>query len=334
MGLSLGSVANALQGIYHQVRTNDDNRTFDTNSAGQLPGYRQNTAPVATPSYTPSTTKTDTSAKDKQLADLVSSNKALEAQIAAQPRLPFYNTSAAYAQAQKTATASVNPVYIDKMNAYIKKQELQRAQQTEQTNFTKGQIDTGLTQTLEDTATGRIRTGEDAATKQAGIDMSEGNYQLNEGTQFDRARTALLGEVANANLTTSGIGAQQEATAVSDRNQASKEQSQQFEAERQATETLKTRTFADIGKSEDRAKGDATSKKAQKDMDLKQFIDMGDLERADEQVKNESERLSAIRSEASNQYKIGVANFIQSLMGSGARDQDVALATQRYSGLY
>lgn len=295
-------------------------------------GLGSNKKPTITsvPTYNPSTTKIDTSAYDKEIAASSARIKELQASLAAQPKLPFFDTSAAWAKAQKGAEKAWNPVYVDKLNQYLEKARLKRAQTQEQTTINKGNIATGLDQTLEDVLTGRSRTAEDAVTGTKDSLASEAFDQKTGGTAFDRARTALLGEVANAGLTTSGIGAQQESNAVKDRNITEGEQSRQYKGQRDAIETLKTRTFEDLDKTESRAKTTAEGQTKQQDVDLKNFIDNAGIEEKEFRTENELSRLGSVASEVGNQYQLGVADFIKRLIGSGTRAQDIALAQQVY----
>lgn len=326
------ALSRGARGAVAQVNPFDQSRTWETTQMGVNPGYRQAATPSSTPSYQPSSTaRADTSALDKQLADSNSALKALQAQIASQPRLPFYDTSAAWARAQKGAENAVNPVYVDKLNAYLNKARVKRQQTEEQTNINKQNIQTGLQQSLEDIGVQRKRTGEDAATSTADTVASEAFDQEQGGTAFDRARTALLGEISNAGLTSSGIGRQIESQAVNDRNLQEGEATRQYEGKRKAIDTLKNRTFEDLSTSETRSKGEAEGKTKQQDIDLRNFIDNAGLEEGEFRTQNEAERLSAVSGEVNNQYKVGAAQFIQSLIGSGARAQDIALAQQVYA---
>lgn len=318
----------ALRGAVHQVNPFDGNRTFDTNAAGKMPGYRQaNDGP--TPSYATGSGGLDTSAYDREIEASRKATDALRAQMAAQPRLPMYDSAGAWARAQKGAEGVVNPVYLDKLNQYLEKAKLKRTQVEEQTGMNKEGIQTELNQTLDDTATARTRTGEDAATNMADISATEGEFQKSSGTQFDRARQALLDSMGD--FSSSGIVKQQDTNVIADRNREEAAQTRQFEKERSATETLKSRTFEDLSKTEDRAQNSATSKTKQVDVDLKNFIDTAALDETDYRLQNETERQGAVGNEVNNQYSIGVRDFINSLVGSGARAQDIALAQQVYA---
>ncbi|HET8708927.1 MAG TPA: hypothetical protein VFL85_01460 [Candidatus Saccharimonadales bacterium] len=259
-------------------------------------------------------------------------NQRLLAQLAAQPKLPYYNTTAALTSAQKKATSLVNPVYVDNLNRYLAKQQAGIGQQTELTGLNKKSLQTALEQTLQDTELNKQRTQEDLTTKLGDINQTETNYQTDEGAAFDKARTALLGNIANSGLTTSGIGQQQEAQAITDRNQASKEQTQQFSNQRRDVNTLATRTFADLETGATRAKSDTTAKQHVEDVNLKDYIQNAKLDEKDFRASNEQARLDAVAKATGQQYQAGLAKFIAGLIGSGARAQDIALAKSVYGG--
>lgn len=281
---------------------------------------------TSTPVYTPPST----SNLDAQIAALNAQTRALQNQLAAQPRLPYYNTSAAWATAQKAAQGVVDPVYTDKLNQYLQKEQLGIKQSTEQQQAQAADIQTQLQQALQDVATGRTRTGQDQATQLGDVATNETNYQTNEGRAFDQARTALLGGISNAGLTTSGIGKQQETQAITDRNVASGQQTGQFETARRDINTNATRTFEDLSTTENRSNVKATTDTAASQKALQDFIDNAKLDEQGFRTQNEADRLGALATESGNQYKSQVANFIASLVGSGARAQDIALAQQIY----
>lgn len=255
---------------------------------------------------------------------------AIQAQVAALPKLPAYDTTAAYASAQKAATAAVDPVYQDKLNQYLQQEQLTTAETTRKEGETEAGIATTLGQQTEDNATNRTRTGEDQTTKIGDVNTNEGNFQQDSGTAFDRARSALLGTVAGSGLTTSGIGQGQVAASTADRNQAEKEQTQTFDASRRDINTAATRTFADLATSDTRNTSAAATNTTQAKEGLQDYIDNANLDEQNFRTTNESDRQAAISGATQQEYSTGVNNFIASLIGSGARSQDVQLAKEIY----
>lgn len=322
------SIASVAKGALAQVNPFDKGATYGTYNNGLSAKPTATPSYVSAPSYQPSNVGIDTSAYDKQIADSNNAIKALQSQLATQPKLPFYDTAAAYSRAQATASANVSPVYLDKLNQYLDKARLARTQTEQQTDINKQNIATGLTQTLQDTATNRVRTDEDTRNTLADLKASEAFDQQQGGTQFDRARTALL--QSEGQYGGSGLVAQQEDQAIQDRNATEAEQTRQYTKQREATNTLANRTFEDLGKSETRAKGEAQGKTQSEDINLKNFIDNQAVDETSFRTGNEADRLAAIANDTNNQYNVGVAQFISGLIGGGARAQDIALAQQVY----
>lgn len=325
------NILNNLQGAYHQLLPGD-NRTYATNSAAESASKKKTTT-TTKPKY--NTGNDDAAAKmiadlQKSLAGYDSTTAALRAQLAAQPRLPTFDYSANYARAQSTAASTVNPVYEDKLNQYLKGKQLKINQQTETSTRNKEDIGTALAQALEDAATERNRTSEDTETTLGDITANEGSFQRQEGRQFDAARTALLGDVANAGLTESGLGQGSVATATTDRNLASEDQTREFNNQRRDTNTAFTRKMSDLDKVEGRQKGSSARKTEDEDIALRNFIDNQNYDEELFRVQNETERAGAINSATQSAYDRIIAQTIASLAGSGSRAQDIALFKQVY----
>lgn len=321
------SVSSVLKGVVAQVNPLDHGATYGTYNKPVTPTSTSTTAPgYGTSTYT----NPDLAKANADAAAATANYNAIKAQLAVQPRLPIYNTSQAWATAQKQAESHQNPVYQDKLNAYLQKAAVARQQTEAQTATNKQGIQTDLSQNLEDIGTQRTRVGEDTATNLADLNASQAFDQQQGGTQFDRMRSALLGDVANSGLTTSGLGAQQEDNAITDRNATEAEQGRQYTGKKDAANLNLKRTNQDLDVNTTRSQGSAVARTAQEDTNLKNFIDNASLDEQSERASNEAERLSAISGDTGNYYKTGVADFIQSLIGSGARAQDIQLAQQVY----
>lgn len=279
----------------------------------------------------------DTSATDKRIAELMKSiaggNAALraaQAELAARPRLPSFNSSAARAQADATAASTVNPVYQDKLNRYIQGKNLRVGQQTEIRTRNKQDIASALAQALEDITTGRVRTGEDAALKTGDIQAEEDTWQRQEGREFERARVALLGDLADAGLTESGIGQGAADDAVTDRNIASEAQEREYGEQKRDVELFRNRTLADLDTKEVREKGGAARRTENEEVALRQFVEEENWKEQDFRAINEAERVAAVTEASRSAYANIIAQTIASLAGSGARSQDIALFKQVY----
>lgn len=256
---------------------------------------------------------------------------ALQAQIAAQPKLPYYDIGAARAQASNTAASVVNPVYQDKINKFLAKAAEARTQKTTDINRGKEDLTTALTQSLEDTATNRTRTSQDVASKIGETNYQEGQFQNADAAQFDATnRDARVG-LADAGLTTSGLGSQKLEQLQLDRNTQSADQLRTFENQRQTQELFKTRTFEDLGTKDTRSTQLTDRQKEGLDIDLNNFIVNQGLDEQGFRADTEAERLNAMFQATEQSYQSQVGQFIASLINSGARSQDIALAQQVYA---
>lgn len=270
----------------------------------------------------------------KQLADSAAQLRALQYQMAQQPKIHNYDIAGANARARAAAESAVNPYYSKKLNDFLAQEEVKKQRANENFNVQTRDIEQALQDALQTSEIGRTRTTEDTASKLGEIGAQENFFQETEGTQFDRARSALLNQTAQSGLLGSGLGAQQDANAISDRNVKSAEQTRGFDTQRQATELFKTRTFEDLARSDTLSQRGATQNKEKVKIDLdRQLQDIG-FETEQFKYSNEAERLNALLQEESRQNKLGVANFIAGLQGKGVNSRDLAATAQFYGSLF
>lgn len=333
------ALGNILRGIGHQINPFDAGRTYDTNAAGRNPGYRQATpAPAAPPfvirSGQSAFNEWRNPAQDALNRDLLAaqnaSTAAMNAQIAAMPKLPSFDILGNYNRAKTQAEATQRPRYDQMWQNFINEQGIKKTAAQSQAALGKERIGSEQRQTKEDISTNRTRTAEDVATALERIGLGEAMFQSDEGREFDVARRGLQEQVAGSGLTTSGLGQAAIDEQVNRRNEVSERQTQEFEVQRQAKELFKNRTFADLERGELRA--DEKALLSNKGIDLDLDTQLKELA-AEEQTKRfdwEADLLSAIGTETSRLNKEGVAQFINSLVGSGARAQDIALAKEIY----
>ncbi len=167
---SFGSVANNLQGVYHQLMPGDS-QTYKTNQAASAKyDYKPPSATVATRPSSPAASPGDSAAAraiaalQAQLSQGNAALAATRAQIAAMPKLPSFDYAGSYARAGQMAASTVNPVYTDKLNRYLEKNAAERGQQTTTRTRNKEDIATALAQALQDSTDTRTRTNEDVET--------------------------------------------------------------------------------------------------------------------------------------------------------------------------
>lgn len=255
---------------------------------------------------------------------------ALRQRLEAMPRLPIYNTTEAWARAERTATAAVNPVYQDKLNNALAKFNQQRRNQQTVTKRGKEDLDIRQRQLMEDIGTQKQRTSEDVESQLAESRHQEALFQDVEGTQFDRANRQARTELAQAGLTMSGLGQQRLAEMEAERNLESAEQVRGFENERAAQELFRTRTFEDLdikGK-----RGQQATERAKKDLDiaLDNFLKNIAFQEQEFRWQNEQDRLAAIAQATTSAYNTEIRNWLSNLANEGWRPQDIQAAYQVY----
>lgn len=278
-----------------------------------------------------SATAARTSQGDREWMNSLNSQiRALQNQIAQTPKLPNFDIMANYNRAKGAAEAAVNPLYTKKLNDFLARQGQLRTRKQQEADITRGTIDTRLQQELEDTATGRARTSEDVAGALEQIGRGEERFQDQEGEQFDTAARDMAALVASSGLATSGLGRQQQANQVRERNRASGEQVEGFDIQRKAKELFKNRTFEDLAKTDVRAQLGATKQKEQVKFDLDAYLEDIAYEEQKGKFDIENERLRDVGQRSAEEAGAGVNQFIASLAGGGWRPQDIALAKQVY----
>lgn len=284
-------------------------------------------APQSAQTTAPTVPQADPNA---QLAAYAAQLKALQNQVAAQPKIYSYNVADASAKARAAAEQAVNPYYTQQLNKYLQQEQLtqQRAQQDAATGNT--QIDQALQDALDASNTQRTRTTQDVATKLGDVANASNYYQNTEGNTFDKARTSLLTNLAQSGLTTSGLGQQQANEQIANRNVESGQQTRSFNAQSEALNTLKTRTYEDLATGDTQSTRNAGQKKAQVQVDLDRALQDASNQFANDQGTNEYNRLTALSQEEQRQYQLGVNNFIQALAGQGARAQDITATRSLY----
>lgn len=250
------------------------------------------------------------------------------AAVAAQPKLLYRDTNAAWQTAQNSAASSVNPVYNDYLNNFIERQRVGLFQTKAEVGAQKGALDTTLTQTNEDIALGKAHSTQDTATTIAQNKLNEGNWQTTEGAQSylqeEQARTAM------GDQGTAGRGAGQLGEAKTTRNQTSKVNTQAFTQERDTANLLKTRTFADLTTKGTRAKKFNVTEKANLDRQLGDFIMNQGLDKTEFKSTNEQARLDKLASTTQSEYNTGLGSWLAEQAKGGARAQDLAMSSQYY----
>lgn len=261
--------------------------------------------------------------------------RALQAQLAAQPRILPFDYTASQANARQQASNAVTPIYQKKLNDFLSQARTNEQRQTEDFNTANKQIDEALKNTSEANLLSGVRTSQDVATNVAQSQNQEQQFQHDTGLSFDKARSTLAGGVSAAGLTTSGLGAQQVGEQQTARNTQEARQVEKFNVYRQAQGLFKTRTIEDLTKSNELAGTSATEGHKSAKLSLDRYIqDYGTQEgHLGTQIQggidqNALERETAILQSQQKYYGDILNSFLASQ--KGARGQDLALTRQVY----
>lgn len=258
-------------------------------------------------------------AGEKQAAEIIAAIEAMNPL----PVLPAFNSSAARTSARQQAAKQVNPVYQGLLNEYLQGKNLRIEGQRGQTEFNKQELARALAGVLEDSETRRGRTAEDTEMQLGDIDATESSWETQEGRNFDRARTALMGDVADAGLTESGIGQGTIQDATTDRNLQTADQRRAFEREREDVEIFQTRTLEDLDTLDTRETERTEAGKKEQDRLLEQFIMEETQAERQFRIENEQARLNEIRNISGDIYAQTVANKAAQLAQGGRAQRDI-----------
>lgn len=265
--------------------------------------------------------------------DYAAQLRQLQQEIAAfqqTPRAANVDYNAISAKARSQAEAAVNPLYTQKLNDFLARQQVEQARKQQDVALSNQQIDEALKNTQEANAVTGERTAADVATNLGQLGNQEQNFQTTEGTNFEGARTALQSGLADSGLTGSGLGAQKENAAITARNQASGQQVQSFNLQKKAQNDLKTRTFEDLARSGAIAEKTAGTGKSQNAIDLNRFIEDQAYNEKATRASLEAQRLSDVIAQQGQYGKIGFQEYLNSLTNPGVREA----TAKAYGGLF
>lgn len=260
-------------------------------------------------------------------------NDSLAAIKAAQtpvPRFINYDISGSWAKAKELATNAVSPIYQQKMNDFINRQQVELGRKQDDTVSQKQSLDQVLSRFLEDSGTSRTRTQEDVGANIQDINDTQAFGARTDGLGFDAASRALTEGLGKAGTADSGLGRQQVTDAITSRNQASNEQVRQSTNKIEAQNTLMSRTFDDLAKGDTRKTEDTGAAKSKVDLDLERFIQDQSYAK-DQETKNEDLAKAADIAQQSISYQGQLVDqWIQSLSGKGYTAQEIANAASMY----
>lgn len=253
-----------------------------------------------------------------QINSLLAEIKAQQAAFA-----PPLNLSSIYTQAGNTAAANVNPYYTKQLNDFIAQQAQDLTTQQQQSSMNIANLQTQLQNTIQGNAITAGRNQEDTATKGQDIATAADQQNVDEGAAFDQARIAQAKQLASQGLTTSGVGAQQVLGSETARNTTEARQAAQTTEAEQQNQLLSTRTLEDLGRSNDLATQSEGQGEQQANFDLNNYIANQGTQLSSEKDTLEGQRLAAVSAETTNQAKLLVNQFIQSISNPAQRQAAV-----------
>lgn len=255
---------------------------------------------------------------------------ALQAQIAAQPRLPNFDILANYNKAKQTATQAVTPLYNKKLNLFLEGQGVKKQTKTKERDLSKENNQIALNNALQDSSISRTRTGEDLANVLTAIGQQRDDFLVDDAQAFDVARRALMEETAAGGATDTGLGQQAIGQQQDDRNRSSDRQMNEFRNQEAAKQLLATRTIDDLALSDTRSKQKKGQDDKAVDIDFEGYMASLANEEKSFRLQNELDQALAIAQQTQTYQQEGVNQFIAGLAGRGWRAQDIALAKQVY----
>lgn len=301
------------------------------NTYNTAEGYAKAAKYVPQPKASPTSTAASVPPVDNSwMQSLNAQLAALQAQVAAQPKLPKFDILANYNKAKQTANDAVTPLYNKKLDLFLESQGIKKNTKTQEKNLSLENNSIALNNALGDNATSRNRTGEDLASALAQIGQGRSDFLVDDGNAFDQSRRALQEEIAAGGGTDTGLGQQAIQQQQNDRNTGADRQLREFNNQEAAKNLLATRTLDDLATSDTRQ----TQKKGQDDKAVQIDFDGYMASLANEEntfrLTNDLDKALAIAQQTQSYEQQGVNQFIAGLANSGWRAQDIALAKQVY----
>lgn len=216
---------------------------------------------------------------------------------------PKLDIGALNANARSQAEGAVNPYYTKVLSEFLAAQAARRNQRQTQYDTDVTNLQDALKSTLEANKIGRERTAEDVAENQAQINQTADEFQVDSGEQFTEDRLNVARDTA-ASGKTGGLGAQAQEKLTATRNTGEKRQVEKFQAERQAQELFKGRTFEDLFRSDTETTDKTEKGKKQAKFDLDSYIQNQGFEEQDTRNKLEQERLGRVADESRNKSRL------------------------------
>lgn len=244
------------------------------------------------------------------------------------PKVPAIDYAGLTAQARAQAEASTNPYYQQLLNNLLNEQKVQRTQKQESTQFTIGQFEKDLENTLAANEVSRGRTTEDTARNIANINTQEDQFQTDSGQKYESDRLQQAQQLA-AGGQVGGLANQQQESLQQQNATAEQRQLATNQLGRDEQELSKARTFEDLATSGRLAGEKKESGVKQANVDLANFIELQGLELTDKKTSLETNRARDIESKTAAARSQLIVNWLNSIADPATR----SAAYAQYGGL-
>lgn len=185
---------------------------------------------------------------------------------------PSLNLNSINAQAQASASNTVNPLYTQYMNQYLQEEAAnQQAAQAQNTLNLQGE-QASLGNTLAQNQLAQNTAAGTNALTQGNINAQQQNYQLTTGDAQNQKLQAIGDSIGSGNLGASGLGQQQIYEAENARNVADAAQSGQFQYQRDTSNLSTQDTFAQLAQSSAYATTGEGEQEAQTNFNLNDYL--------------------------------------------------------------
>lgn len=266
---------------------------------------------------------------NKWMRDSQAQINALIAAAKYRPKLANFDSMANWRTAQSAAEKAQNPLYEQKLNTFLAQNAARKTTKQKEFNMNLENIGNEKTNTQGENAISRTRTAEDTANAIAKVNQVEGDFQTDEGQQFDQNYRQVAEQIAASGGAQTGMGRQQNSDMIRLRNVTSQRQLDEFQGQREAKQLFKTRTFEDLLRGDQQADQLATSKTKSAQFDLDKYLEDLSFDETNFRNENEAARLEAILRDTGNYEKKGAKEFIAGLAGQGFSNEDIDYNTQR-----
>ena len=236
---------------------------------------------------------------------------------------PNLDVGALNRRALETAKTKVNPFFDEERRLFLEDIQRRRGEAQKDAQLLTEETDLLLQEFLEDTDITRTRTSEDVEGNLDELGLSEDLFQTQEAEQADADRTTVADEIAEAGLTTSGLGRQKVAELQKKRAAGSKEAVRQFDKKKQEQIKFRTRTFEDIEKGEKRKVAQTAREKKAIKFQLDKQLGSFAFEKITKERRNEVERKRELERQQRSVASDLFAGFLDTL---GAPQREAAEA--------